>query len=420
MSIIFHIVHDIWLQMTIKYKELELLAKSETTKWVKEGASNLFAVARGNGSVFWIVRASYQKRRSVITLGRWPAMKAETARELAPSVKILIRQGFSDDAIKNALEQTSDPRKLLFLVEGRRVSQESRTPSFETVARDWYENHLKDGLSEGTYKRQVIQQLNDHIFPLLGDRPIDQIRRRELVNCLREVWLNKKPTGSKLRGNIERIFDFAIDNEWCENNPAPPARSMPKSKHQVQHFKSLAYERIPELWTWIHERPRMGPQTQVGLALAILLGKRTSEIRKMRWSDIDFEKDIWITPAEDMKKRKAHRQPLSIQAVERLEYIHQLTSDQTFVLANSNDKIMSENAMLYALKRFGDFTTHGLRASLGSWCSENGVSKAVSDHIKAHQPKYLDAAYDRVDLLEERRAVLQDWADYVTGGVGEK
>jgi len=318
-----------WLQMTIKYKELELLAKSETTKWVKEGTSNLFAVARGNGSVFWIVRAAYQKRRSVITLGRWPAMKAETARELAPSVKILIRQGFSDDAIKNALAQTSDPRKLLFLVEGRHVSEEGRTPSFETVARDWYENHLKNGLSEGTYKRQVIQQLNDHIFPILGDRPIDQIRRREIVNCLREVWLNKKPTGSKLRGNIERIFDFAIDNEWCENNPAPPARSLPKSNHQVQHFKSLPYERIPELWNWLHERPRMGPQTQVGLALAILLGKRTSEIRKMRWADIDFEKGVWVTPAEDMKKRKPHRQPLSTQSVERLEYIRQLTGDQT-------------------------------------------------------------------------------------------
>ena len=78
--------------MSIKYKELELLAKSEKTKWVKEGVSNLFAVARGNGSVSWIVRVSYQKRRSVMTLGRWPAMKAETARELAPSVKILIRR----------------------------------------------------------------------------------------------------------------------------------------------------------------------------------------------------------------------------------------------------------------------------------------------------------------------------------------
>jgi len=400
--------------MSIKYKELELLARSKTTTWVKEGAPNLFAVARGNGSVFWIVRASYKKQRSVITLGRWPEMKAETARALAPSVKILIRQGFSDDAIKNALAQTSDARRLLFLVEGRKVNEAGETPTFEIVARDWYDNHLKDSLSEGAYKRQVIQQLNDHVFPNLGDRPIDQIKRREIINCLREVWLNKKPTGTKIRGNIERIFDFANDNEWCEDNPTPPARSMPKSKHQIQHFKSVPYERIPELWNWLHERPRMGPKTQVGLALAILLGKRTSEIRKMRWSDIDFEKDIWITPAEDMKKRKPHRQPLSIQAIERLEYIRRLTGNQKFVLGNANDKIMSENAMLYALKRFGDYTTHGLRASLGSWCSDNGVSKAVRDHIKAHQPKYMDAAYDRVDLLEERRAVLQKWADFVT------
>ena len=401
--------------MGIKYKQLELFAKSEKTKWVPEGAPNLYAVARGNGSVFWIVRASYQKRRSVITLGRWPEIKAETARELAPSVKLLIRQGFSDHSIKNALIQTSDPRRLLFLVEGRKINEQGQTPPFEAVARDWYANHLKDGLSEGTYKHQVIQQLNDHVFPILGDRPIDQIKRKEIINCLREVWINKKPSGTKIRGNIERIFDFAIDNEWCEDNPTPPARSMPKSIHQVQHFKSLEYERIPQLWKWLIERPRMGPQTQVGLALAILLGKRTSEIRKMRWSDIDFDKAIWITPAEHMKKRKPHRQPLSLQAIERLEYINQLTGNQEFILGNANDKIMSENAMLYALKRFGDYTTHGLRASLGSWCSENGVSKAVSDHIKAHQPKYMKAAYDRVDLLEERRAVLQKWADYVTG-----
>lgn len=409
-----------WLQMSMKYKELELLSKSLSTKWVKEGAPNLFAVARGNGSVFWIVRASYKKRRSVITLGRWPELKADQARELAPSIKLLIRQGFSDDAIKNALAQTSDPRRLLFLVEGRKINDEGQTPSFETVARDWYENHLKKGLSEGPYKRQVIQQLNDHVFPFLGDRPIDQIKRREIVKCLREVWLNRKPTGTKIRGNIERIFDFAVDNEWCEDNPTPPARSMPKSIHQIQHFKSLPYERIPELWIWLHERQGMELRTQVGLALAILLGKRTSEIRKMRWSDIDLDTGIWTTPAEHMKKRKQHRQPLSGQAIERLEYISQLTADQEFVLGNSNGKIMSENAMLYALKRFGDYTTHGLRASLGSWCAENGVSKAVRDHIKAHQPKYMDAAYDRVDLLKERRAVLQKWADYVTGCASEK
>ena len=82
------------------------------------------------------------------------------------------------------------------------------------VARGWYENQLKDGLPDGTYKSQVIQQLKDHVF-FGGERPIDQIKHRKIVNCLGEVWLIKKPTETKLR----------------KNNPAPPARSIPKSKH---------------------------------------------------------------------------------------------------------------------------------------------------------------------------------------------
>ena len=91
-----------------------------------------------------------------------------------------------------------------------------------------------------------------------------------------------------------------------------------------------------------------------------------------------------------------------------------MTGHGRFVLGNAKDKPMSENAMLYALKRFDDVTVHGFRASLGSWMEENGVRKAVADFVKAHQPKYLDAAYQRSDLLEERREVLQRWADYVT------
>ena len=99
--------------MSIKYKELESLSKSEKTKWLPEGTPNLYAVARGKGSVFWIVRVSHNKKRSVITIGRWPEIKAEVARELAPSIKILIRHGFSENAIKNAFLITVNPREIL-------------------------------------------------------------------------------------------------------------------------------------------------------------------------------------------------------------------------------------------------------------------------------------------------------------------
>ena len=222
--------------LELKYKELENIAKLNSTKWVPEGIPNLYAVARGKGSVFWIVRVSHNKKRSVITIGQWPAIKAETARELTPSIKILIKQGFSENAIKNAIQITLDPRKVLSIVEGQKVSGNGPTADFENVATEWYENHLSGGLSDGPYKKQVIQQLNDHVFPSLGKRPINTIKRKEIVNALRDLWMSKKPTAVKIRGNIERIFDYAIDNELRDDNPTPLPRSMPASQHQINHF----------------------------------------------------------------------------------------------------------------------------------------------------------------------------------------
>ena len=162
----------------------------------------------------------------------------------------------------------------------------------------------------------------------------------------------------------------------------------------------------------------MSVQTQVGIALAVLLGKRTGEIRKMMWEHVDLDAAVWTTPSVDMKKRKAHRQPLPIQAIEILTVLKDAGDDSGFILTNQKGKSLSENTMLYAIKRFDDITTHGFRATLGSWCTDNGVDKRVSDFIKSHQPKYLDAAYSRTDMLEERRKVLQQWADFVTGTVG--
>ena len=115
-----------------------------------------------------------------------------------------------------------------------------------------------------------------------------------------------------------------------------------------------------------------------------------------------------------MKKRKQHRQPLSTQAIERLQFIQQLTGDQRFVRAMQT---------IRSCRKMRCYSHSGLGfhnpwfAHLLAVCPENGVNKVVSDHIKAHQPKYLDAAYNRTDFLEERRVVLQKWADFVTGAL---
>ena len=395
--------------------EIKKLQKAREEKQTPDGTPNLYLHTRNSGAVNWVCRTTVLKKRVPITVGAWPEVSPTEARALTPRIVGLLKDGHSIQAVRNALEATKDPDKVTSLVKGGKVASDMPTPSFEDVARDWYENHLKDGLSEGPYKRQVLQQLEDHVFPKLGRRPINEIKRVEIADAIRSLWLDKNPTGKKVRLNIERIFDFASDREWREDNPTPSPRSMPLHNHQVKHFDSLPYEKIQAFWAWLNSRPRMTIQCQVGISIAVLLGKRTSEIRKIRWDQVDFETAIWTTPSTNMKKRKAHRQPLPTQLIAILRVLRDADDGNGFILGNAQGKEMSENTMLYAIKRFDEITTHGFRATLGSWCTENGVDKRVSDFIKSHQPKYLDAAYSRTDLLEERRLVLQRWADFVTG-----
>ena len=404
-----------WYTMPLKYKDLEALTKEPEQRWVPDGTPNLYAFCRGNGNVTWVARISHNKKRQHFTIGSFPAVKGDAARSITPAIKLMHQQGYSKDAINNAIKLSKlDPILFAALVKGERVKSDQKTDSFQNVATDWYDKHLKDGLSDGPYKRQVMQQLEDFIFPYLGQRPINEIKQREIIDALSHVWKTKKETGRKLRGNIERIFEWAASQELIELNPTPSSRMMPKVTHSVQHMAALPYERAPEFWQWLMNRPRMSAETKLGLAIALLLAKRTQEIRYMEWSHIDFDRAIWTTPADKMKMRKEHRQPITEPILTMLKELKERRHNQRIILANGN-KPLSENAMLYAVKRFDNITVHGFRATCGTWCEENGIDKEISKFIKAHQPEYLDAAYQRSDLLEQRREALQRWADYVTG-----
>jgi integrase len=259
----------------------------------------------------------------------------------------------------------------------------------------------------------VFQQVRDYAFPALGERPVNLIKRAEIVDAIRDIWLGSETVGKRLRGNIERILDFAVDRGWCEYNACPPVRSMPSKTRMVSHHAALEPERATTFWKWLSSA-EMSPAARTALALALLTAKRTGEIRSMEWSHLDLDRAVWVTPAAGMKTRKMHRQPLSLAAVSGIEGIRPLTAGGQYVLG---PKPPHENLMLVVVKEFDPtLTVHGFRACLGSWMAENGVRKPVADFILAHQQKSLDAAYQRSDLLDERRDILERRAQYVTGG----
>jgi integrase len=350
-------------------------------------------------------------KRANITLGTWPEVKSEAARAAAAAVKGLVKAGHGIQAIRNALAISIEPLALAQIVTGERVSSKSATPTFAEVATKWFDEHASGGISNDDYRRQVFQQVRDYAFPALGERPVNAIKRAEIVDAISAVWLSHETVGKRVRGNIERILDYAVDRGWCEFNSCPPVRSMPAKARVVTHHAALEPERAPELWRWL-KTSELGKAAHAGLSLAILTGKRSGEIRLMEWSHLDLDRAIWVTPATGMKTRKAHRQPLSMAALAVIAGLRPLTEGGRYVLGR---KPPHENSLFNAIKQFDqNLTVHGLRACLGSWMAETGVRKPVADFVLAHQQASLDAAYQRSDLLEERREVLERWAKYVT------
>ena len=267
------------IQMPLNYIELEALAKGPEQKWIPDGSPNLYAFSRGNGSINWVARISHNKNHQHFTIGSFSKVKADIARSITPAIKLMHQQGYSKDAINKAIKLSNlDPIVFAALVEGEKISSDTRTATFQQVTIDWHETHLKDGLSDGPYKHQVLPQLQDFVFPHLGLRPVNEIKQKEIIEALSPLWRAKKETGRKLRGNIERIFEWAMSQELVEANPTPSSRVMPKITHNVQHMSSLPYERAPEFWKWLMNRPRTSMETQTELAMALLLAKRTQEI----------------------------------------------------------------------------------------------------------------------------------------------
>jgi integrase len=405
----------IGIRMPLKFRELEQLSASAKLSkkevMAPDGTPSLYAFARATGRVTWIVRITIGGKRQNLTIGAWPEIKAETARGAATAVRGLVKAGFGAVAIKNALALSLDPLVIAQLVRNERISTESATPTFKEVADQWFEEHANSGISNDEYRRQVLQQIRDFALPSLGQRPVNELKRAEILAALTPIWNSKRTVGKRLRGHIERILDFAVDRGWCEFNACPPIRSFPTKVAVINHHAALEPERAPLLWRWLEDADRK-TIAKAALSLMVLTGKRTIEIRTLRWSDIDFQKAIWTTPADKMKMRKAHRQPLSTAAQAVIQSMRQFTGNDEFVFG---PQLCARNAICNALKEFDQhLTAHGLRATLGSWMAEKGIRKDVSEHILAHQPKAMDAAYQRSDLLEERRQVLEDWGQYVT------
>ncbi|MEG8021345.1 site-specific integrase [Sphingomonas aerolata] len=163
----------------------------------------------------------------------------------------------------------------------------------------------------------------------------------------------------------------------------------------------------------------MGGEDTVGreaLRFLILTAARSSEARGARWDEIDFDRAIWTVPAERIKMAKEHIVPLSPIALALLRRVSATRSNVDFIFPTYTGKPLSDAALSKVMREMGsEATVHGWRSSFRDWgAEETNFPGEVLEKALAHQiPNAVERAYRRGDLLEKRRALMNEWAAFL-------
>ncbi|VAW71597.1 Phage integrase, Phage P4-associated [hydrothermal vent metagenome] len=255
------------------------------------------------------------------------------------------------------------------------------------------------------------------MFKAIGDMPMQNVKAQDILMLLRKVESRGVlDVARRVKQRIVAIFRYAICIGRVEHNPADALQGVLKTR-KVVHRATLAAELIPDFLEKL-DRYKGHELTKLGLKLIILTFVRPGELRSAEWSEFNFDKAEWRIPAERMKMKEEHIVPLSHQAIEVIQQISKLTRKYKLMFPGTQNvkRPMSENTLTYAIrKRLGfDATAHGFRATASTVLNEANFRCDVIEKQLAHSVRNKSRApYNRSLYLDDRKDMMQWWADYL-------
>ena len=252
----------------------------------------------------------------------------------------------------------------------------------------------------------------------LGRVPVDQITTSDLARVLRPVWHDKPETARKLRTRLGMVMRWAIAEGHRTDDPAGPAltAALPKHTASPKHHRSLPHGEIAEALRIVDGSARAWPVSKACLRFIVATACRSGEARLARWEEIDRDAETWTVPGERSKTQRPHVVPLSKMALAALAEAHRYAdgSGHVFPAPTGRGRALSDSG-LSKLLRENDIpgTVHGMRASFRSWAAEQGIPREVAEAQLGHVAGKIERAYQRSDLLDARRKVMDDWSEYL-------
>lgn len=375
-------------------------AKLRSLKPGKYGdGGGLWLTVREEGGAFWTFRYRLNGRDREMGLGPLRDVSPARAREEAKRCRNLKREG------KDPINERT--RRLGVTVPTFRECAEA---IIEAKRPEW---------RNGKHAQQWENTLKTYAYPVLGDLPVDAVATDHVLKVLRPIWTEKTETATRLRQRIESVLDYAkAMKQRAGENPAAwkghldKLLAKPAKIRRVSHHAALPYSDLPDFLQALAEQDGIGARA---LMFTILTAARTGEVIGARKSEI--EGDLWTIPAERMKAHRRHRVPLPRQALGVVEALPEIKGEPHLFPGPRRGKPLSNAAMSAVLKRMerSDLTVHGFRSTFRDWCAEQtNFPRELAEAALAHTLRdKTEAAYQRGDLLERRRKMMQAWADHL-------
>lgn len=407
------------------------VSKIKTTGWhAVGGVAGLLLQVRTTNQIdgpvakSWIMRTKIGNERVPLGLGSYPNVTLEDAREKARKIVLDVKDGI-------------DPRVKRKAIKSAVLILQAKSKTFKECAEAYLLAHAAD-YSSDKHRKQWETTLRTYAYPIIGNLLVADITIQDVKKVLTQqikdmktkkvigtLWEKRTETASRLQGRVKSVFDYAIVSEYRKAiNPATwtgyletqlPA---PNKLQQIEHQPAIPYQDVGDFMAKLRSKDSVGSKA---LEFLILTAVRSGSVREAEWQEIDYENMVWNIPALHTKTKQEHRVPLSKQAINLLKQVPKITGNKK-IFPSPKGASLSDNTLsklMRDMKAAGELTIqavpHGFRSTFRDWAAEqtaypDEIRKAASGHRVGDA---VQQSYQRTDLLEKRRNLMNEWANFL-------
>ena len=354
---------------------------------------------RYTGVKSWISAYRWQGKQQTLTIGTYPVMSLQNARQRNIEIKRLIADGVNPKDDKKKTQADNDGSR-----------------AFDTIAQRWHDDR-KAHIAATTYSRDYSQYQRD-IKPVIGHMNIEDITAPDVLAIGKAIEARgATDMARRAMRQTGQIFKQAIREGLVTHNPANDLTEA-LQPHKVKHHSRITSQQLPKLLQDINAYDG-DILIKLGLWFMCYTFVRTQELRFMEWSEIDYKANIWRIPADKMKMDRPHLVPLAPQTMAILEQIKALGFSDKYVFFNpSTRKPYSMNGFITALWRMGykgRMTGHGFRGLASTTLHEYDYKHEAIEAQLAHEKENkISAAYNGAQYLHYRINMMNKWADFIS------